>query len=298
MLLLITGSSDATSDLICQRLGDKVFRLNYDIFNDYELEFTTHHWKIRNPTGHSISSEVVTSCFWWKTFHNVLENQDQYVIGEVKYIFRELYNWCRNMGIVKGNPFDFHNHHGKITLMEVASRYFLTPKTLASFGCAGVKQFGSLPVVAKSLSSAVTDNLASLLTTEIDTNRLPPDFPWYLQEKIISDFDITVFVCGDKMFAYERSRKDLKGLDWRGEQSFDPSKREWLPVSLSSEQVTSINGFCSEIGVQWGRLDLMSTSQGWYFLEFNANGQWVFLDYLDQDGLISSAIDYIYPEHH
>lgn len=293
LLLLITGSADVTSDLICKKLGNEVFRFNYDIFQDYALEFTTNNWQITNPFGLTISSATVTSCFWWKAFNFQLENQDNFVIEEVKYIFRELYNWCRLRGVVKGNPHDFHNHFGKINLLEVASKYFITPKTLATFKCAGVDKLGSTPVVAKSFTSALTDNMGSLLTTEVDKSRLHPGFPWYLQERIDSDFDVTVFVCGNKLFAYERSRKELKGLDWRAEQDFEPGKKEWVRFTLSDKDKVAVEAFCKDIGVNWGRLDLMTTADSLAFLEYNANGQWMFLDYSNEDGVLDTVIDYI-----
>ena len=296
MLLLITGSSDGTSDLLCKTLGNKVFRLNYNIFQDYSLELTPDFWKITNPLGHSISSSDITSCFWWKAFNLPIENQDNYVVEEVKNIFREIYNWSRLRGLVKGNPFDFHNHLGKVNLLEIAKNHFQIPKSLISLKCAGVGDLGNLPIVAKSLTSALTNTKASLLTTEVDKARLHPDFPWFLQEKIVSDFDVTVFVCADSLFAYQRDRKNLKGLDWRGEQALDINQKEWFRFELSSVEKSSINSFCKEISVDWGRLDFMKVGNDLVFLEFNANGQWVFLDYSGEDGLVKTVADYLIPE--
>lgn len=293
MLLLITGSRDGTSDAICRKLGDKVFRFNYDLFNEYSFEFKPPSWQLSNPQKHSISSKTITSCIWWKAFTLELENQDNFVVEEVKYIFRELYAWCRLRKLTKGNPYDFHNSLGKVNLLDIASKHFIVPETLISFQCAGVRDLKKSPVVAKSLSSALTNNKASLLTTEVDTSRLDPKFPWYLQEKIKSDFDITVFVCGEKLFAYEKTRKNLKGLDWRGEQNFDPNVREWDKFDLTAEEAKAINNFCKDIKVDWGRLDFMRQDNHLVFLEYNANGQWLFLDYNENDGLLDSVLDYL-----
>lgn len=293
MLLLITGSRDGTSDAICRKLDKKVFRFNYDLFSDYSLQFQPDFWQISNPLGHSISSTTVSSCLWWKAFNFELTNQDNFVVEEVKYIFRELYSWCKLKGLNKGNPYDFHNSLGKINLLNIASKYFIVPETLVSFKCEGVKQLKKNSIVAKSLSSALTNNKASLLTTEVNTSLLDPKFPWYLQEKVESDFDITVFVCGNFQFGYEKTRKNLKGLDWRGEQNFDPNIREWSKFDLTAEEKKSIKKFCQAIKVDWGRLDFMKTEKGLLFLEYNANGQWLFLDQHEEDGILSSVIDYL-----
>ena len=108
---------------------------------------------------------------------------------------------------------------------------------------------------------------------------------------------LTIFVCGKKQFAYTRDRSRLKGLDWRAEQSFDDLlKKEWFRFELSSEVAIATSDFCNELGVDWGRLDLMDDGLEMTFLEFNANGQWVFLDYSGDDGLVKSVVNYLMPE--
>lgn len=294
MLLLITGSADGTSDLLVSKLGnEKVFRFNYDLFQDYKLEFRPNYWKISNPTGHSISSETVTSAFWWKAFNFFLLDQEKLIVEEVKYIFREIYHWCRLRGIAKGNPHDFHNHLGKMNILNIADKYFVTPETLATFGLAGVDSIKSNKVVAKSFTSGLTTTNKALFTSAVDLKRLHPDFPWYLQALIESDADVTIFVCGKKYFSYKRSRIDLKGLDWRSEQTFEVDKKEWIGFNLDSAELKSIEGFCDELNVDWGRLDLMTSSNGLVFLEFNANGQWLFLDYFNEDGLLDEVCLYL-----
>ena len=150
-------------------------------------------------------------------------------------------------------------------------------------------------VVAKSLTSGLTTTNKALFTTEVKTETLHPDFPWFLQEKINSDADITVFLCGDKQFTFSRSRANLKGLDWRKEQDFEMTAQEWFIFDLTSEQTLSIANFAKDLKVDWGRLDLMTNNDNFIFLEFNANGQWVFLDYTGEIGLVKTVANYLLP---
>jgi len=293
VLLIITGSLDGTSDLICQSVGQKVFRFNYDIFKEYRLEFFKDSWRITNPTGHSISSENISSCFWWKAFNYPITNEDPFIVEEVSYIFKEIYTWCELRGLVKGNPPDYHNHYGKLNLLNTASKYFKTPKTLFSLNGEGIRLLDKSSVVAKSLTATLTSNKGTLLTTEIDIKKIDTKYPWFLQEKINSDFDITVFICQKHIYAYERSRKNLKGLDWRGEQNADVKVKEWFKFELNESDIRAINGFCKDINVEWGRIDFMRAEEGLIFLEFNANGQWVFLDYFGEAGLVKIVSDYL-----
>lgn len=39
-------------------------------------------------------------------------------------------------------------------------------------------------------------------------------------------------------------------------------------------------------------MDLMQSDDSLIFLEFNANGQWVFLDYPGEDGLVNTVANY------
>ena len=294
MLLLITGSGDGTSDLLVSEIGGRnIFRFNYDLFNDYKLEFKPDYWRITNPTGHSIDSDSVTSCFWWKAFNFYLVDQEKFIVEEVKYIFREIYHWCRLRGLTKGTPHDFHNHMGKMNLLSIASKNFKTPATLTTFNLEGVNSLERYDVVAKSFTSGLTDTNKALATTAVNKALLHPKYPWFLQEMIDSEADITIFICGEEYFAYSRDRSELKGLDWRVEQDYTGQKKEWFRIELSPEARDAVFSFCRDIGVDWGRMDLMETSNGLVFLEFNANGQWVFLDYSGEDGLVKSVTNYL-----
>ena len=294
MLLLITGSNDGTSSLLISEIGNnKVFRFNYDLYKDYTLEFTPSYWKISNPVGHTIDSNNVTSCFWWKAFNYYLLNQEEFIVEEVKYIFRELYHWCRLRELTKGNPHDFHNHMGKINILTIASNYFKIPTTLTSFQLGGVAKLGDLNVVAKSFTSGLTSTNKSLMTTAVKKESLHPDYPWFLQELIPSNADITVFICGTDLFAYSRDRSSLKGLDWRSEQDFTGDTKEWERFELSKRHVQSVISFCKELKVDWGRIDLMEQGDDLVFLEFNANGQWAFLDYSGEDQLVKTVANYL-----
>ena len=297
MLLLITGSGDGTSDLLVSELGSKnVFRFNYDLYKEYSLELTPTYWKISNPAGHSIDSNLVTSAFWWKAFNFYIMDQEEFIVEEVKYIFRELYHWCRIRGLTKGNPHDFHNSMGKLNILKLASKYFSIPETLISFKLGGLQNLKSNNIVAKSLTSGLTTTNKVLFTTAIQKEILHPDFPWFLQERINSNADLTAFICGDQFFCYEKDRSKLVGLDWRSEQSFDINTKEWFRFHPSESLLRALKGFCAEINADWGRIDLMRTVDGDdIFLEFNANGQWVFLDYSGEDELVKTVANYLLP---
>lgn len=293
MLLLITGSADGTSDLIIKELGNTVFRFNYDLYKDYKITFTPEFWEIKNPANHAINSNTVTSAFWWKAFNFYIQNEDTFVVEEVKYIFREIYHWCRLRNITKGVPHDFHNHLGKMNILNIASKHYRIPKTLATLKLGGIETLNGKEIVAKSFSSTLTSANKTLMTTAVKAEALHPEYLWYLQEKIDSNADVTIFVCGNKQYAYARDRKNLKGLDWRSEQVFDIATKEWFKFDLNEKQTVAVKSFCKDLNVDWGRLDLMERDGELVFLEYNANGQWVFLDYSGEDHLVKDVCEYL-----
>lgn len=216
MLLLITGSDNRTSDKIVHRLDGDVFRLNYDLWADYLISIEPDRWRIENPSGLSICSKTVSRVLYWKAFDYPVACE-KFISSEIKYIFREFYEWCVSRGMLRGTPFYFHEKIGKLNILNLAKKYFEIPKTVISIGLSDTKNISASAVV-KSLSSEVTDDYKGLMTTEVDIDDLDPKYPWFIQEKVDSPCDITVFICGESLFAFQRDRSTLKGLDWRAEQ--------------------------------------------------------------------------------
>jgi len=294
VLLLLTVSGDGTSDRIIERLGEKVFRYNFDQLSHYKLRFGVDGFEIVNPVGFSITSNNARSAFWWKAFSAAEAGVDKFFIAEGKYIFHELYAWFSKQGKVKGNSIRFHDNLGKIALLKEAQNFFSIPKTIYSYGLLGEQAVPKNNRITKSLTSEQASDGTVLFTADVSSKELDPKFPWFLQEKIDSSFDVTCFLVGKKIFAFSRDRKTLKGLDWRAEQTFDANIEEWVPYKLSSSEQNSLLCLSSKIGVDWGRYDfLLNTNGELVFLEFNANGQFVFLDYWNKYGVMDAVIKYL-----
>lgn len=294
MLLLITGSDNRTSDQIVSKLGIDVFRLNFDLWSDYSLSFSPDGWSISNPSGLSISSQTVTRVFYWKAFSYPVKC-DKLTESEIRYIFRELYAWCVLRGMIRGNPFDYHQKNGKINILSIAKQYFITPSSMVSIGLKNTNNFSS-SLVIKSLSSEVTDDYKAIMTTEVNIHDLDPKYPWFLQSKVESRWDVTVFICGDKLFSFRRDRSGLKGLDWRAEQCSNNNfnEKEWLFFQLDAIAEQRVFDLSKDLEINWGRYDFMlNFDNKLVFLEFNANGQWGFLDPFDEYGLLDQVVKYL-----
>jgi hypothetical protein len=112
MLLFITSSSDATANLLFDRRKLPAFRLNFDLWQDYSVILETNQWEISNPAGLKITDISASHCFWWKAFIPI--DTDNFIVSEIKYVFRELYSFLSRRGLAIGNPPDFDHNCGKL----------------------------------------------------------------------------------------------------------------------------------------------------------------------------------------
>jgi hypothetical protein len=289
LLLLLTGSQDGTADRIVRGATGELFRFNLDLFSEYEITIKPDGWLISNPAGLAISSRNASRVFWWKAFSYGLDKED-FLRTEIKYIFQEIYNWFSIRKLVIGNSPFMETLMGKLNQLEVAKGYFRIPQTEVLGGKLheSHKDHG---YIVKSFTSGLTVSSKAMFAQEIDPKSLSTEMPWLIQEKINSDLDVTVLVCGADHFAFSRSRKTLTGLDWRAEQFTD--KSEWEPFDLTGDQIRSITDFIKAIGVKWGRVDFLVADDELVFLELNFNGQWVFLDPNNKFNLVKKVVNYL-----
>lgn len=291
MLLLITTSTDVTADLVVRYASIDVFRLNVDTFLEYEIECGPDFWLIKDPTGRSISSLTATRCFRWKT--RVEDSAfDRLIRGEILYVVDEIYCWFLRRAMVVGNPPWTDRLLGKIAQAQIASKYFKIPKQKFVSGGSEFRGFdGVSSVVAKSLSSELTDDGRALFVKRVESSEIDYKFPWMFQELIDSEDDVTVLKFGGETWAFRRSRSELSGVDWR--QEMFTTSQNWQTFTLESSQLDSLERLMSDFGLNWGRLDFLLVDEELVFLEINPNGQWAFLDPHNELGMISDVSRWI-----
>jgi hypothetical protein len=291
LLLLITGSTDGTIDRLIHAIDEPVFRLNHDLLDQYKIFFDPNGWSISDPTGRTITSKTVIRVFWWKAFHYFRSDLDPMIRAEFKYILREIYGWSIQRGIVKGNPPSWHEYNGKINIQRLAESVgFPCPRTAVFVGASNVD---GMPegLVAKSLASQPALDGKVLYSTRVKNGSFHPQYPWFIQTEVESDWDVTVFICDRQFWAFKRNRSDLPGIDWRTEQDLGQSGNHWELFQLSELDINRLQALNECLKVEIGRHDFMIDRRTGelVFLEFNATGQWVFLDYNDTHNLVGSV---------
>jgi hypothetical protein len=289
-LIIFTCSDDGTVNRLEPHLQIDYLRINLDRPETWTFEASPDNWRLI-ADGREVTAASKAFVWWWKAFLDDFE-MDSFLKAEIEYITHELYRDFLSKGLFVGNDFLHHEFKGKRHYLKSAKRFFRTPDFLVSHH--GTWKLSTDDVVAKSLASSPFSSKKVLYTTRVKQTELNFENTWFLQEYIDSEWDITVLLVGHRVFGFQRRRATGKTVDWRKEQSFSHSAREWSPVRFSADEMLQLSSFTKAENLLWGRLDFLRSKSGeLVFLEVNANGQFGFLDPLNEFGLFTSVAEYL-----
>jgi hypothetical protein len=292
MLLILTNSLDGTSDELVRRIGSQnVFRFNLDLWRDYGIEIAPGTFSLVDPSERSVESRQVAACYVRKpTFDDPLDVPaagcvEAWLRSQMSYVNQELYNLCHSQGKARLVEKGAQQRFGKFRQMEVAVRYFEVPKWRFTKGSESPSFFQ--PAVAKSLTADFVEDFRFFYTTRVESRCLDPGFPWFLQEEIKGECDLTVVYVAGRSFAFTLAR-DFEGVDWR--RHINKTDLPWERCSLSSDDQDRIRAFMVEANLDFGRLDFVVRDGQKYFLEVNPNGQWAWLDPDGSEGIFDAVV--------
>lgn len=285
--LILTDSYDATTDLLIHYIGnDYIFRLNIDKWNETKFQLSNKSIKL-SVLNNEIHDKEISKVLWRKPLNYELEI-DNYISSELKYIFREIFNYFSYQNKTILITPNIERYVGKIVQMKVAEKYFNVPNWSVSLN--NNLEYGQC--VAKSLATEKTNNNKIIYTTKVFRENLDPTFPWFLQNIIYAELDVTVVFINGKCFSYELQREtDL--IDWRRE--INKNKQIWKVHVLDKINQKKIECLMKDLNLKFGRLDFLYDSDGYHFLEVNPNGQWAWLDLKNENGLMAEMIEQVSP---
>ena len=286
--LIITNSYDATTDLLIKYLGsENIFRLNYDRYSETSIEITSTSITFTTP-NFIISDSEIKKVLWRKPFNEPLIDTDQFIVSELKYIYREIANlFSLQNKLILVIP-SIEHYIGKIVQLTIGQKYFFIPK----WGFYLNKKIDFGEAIVKSLSSSLTSHGKIVYTTKVNKEKLDVNYPWFVQELIISESDITILFVSNKLFAYELPRSnDL--IDWR--KQINREKQNWVTHILPLSLELKILEYMNNLGLKFGRIDFLLKNNEYFFLEVNPNGQWAWLDTENTNGLMSEMLMQISP---
>jgi hypothetical protein len=301
---LFTNTHDVTADLLVSKIGtERIFRFNFNQWQDYSLVLTASGFEIENPAGRKVTAPEVAKFYWrkpmrWKHLTPELAVSDRvnYIEEELWYMMRELVNllWLRDR-LVLVEPFA-DMRCGKLVQAQAASRYFNVPPFKCVFGSPRSLERGRRSVV-KSLSSTRIDKRSVFYTTAVQESDLDPSVPWMIQDLIVADADVTIAFVRDRLFSFSLARRPFveRTLDWR-EVATEYVTDEWLAHPLPPEIERGVFALMGDLRLQYGRIDMLLAEGVYHFLEVNPNGEWGWLDASGAHGLLDKIIAEISPD--
>ena len=293
-ILILTNSHDGSANIIQEILLKKklkFFRWNVDLWEKYEIYFDQDHFFISDPLNNSASSKSDLKILWRKPFtdlmdFNFLKNDEikksdiKYAKSEMKAIIHSIMACTRGKKKHFIDPIDEHRLP-KLKKLNIAKKYF---KTLSYEFSIQKKKKNFKQSITKPLNSAEVGD-KTLYTTKVNQDELSRPYPWFIQEAIIGGRDVTcVYIKGEVFFYYCEYKRGDKTIDWRTEINTE-NQSKWQP--FVNENLKELNNkvryLMNELDLNYGRLDFIEDKENLYFLEVNPNGQFGWLDFIDND---------------
>ena len=288
MIFICTCSQDVTTDLLIDKLRPHAatFRFDVDRRQDFTWEFGPLSWRCSNSSGDMVSRETL-SCFLFRKpifvepidipAHGNLEN---WCRKEMLALFKDLYDECESAGLVALVHPD----------CDAVGKLRQVPEWRLFRGRRPELPPGRNWVV-KSLTSTLIGQGKIFIVRKAEPESLDPAYPWFIQENVEGQTEVSAAYVNGRIFASEISREVLGAVDSRLE-TFRRNLK-WTPVELPDAEQSAIRGFMAEVGLSFGRFDFIRKDGELCFLEVNPNGQWAWLDEKDERGLVSAVAEEI-----
>ena len=300
MIFIPTCSLDTTTDIVLKELdANDVLRFNIDKPENFVWDFHQGGFHIADiKNGREITEKTLTSFYLRKPMYFDLIDVPKYGCvenwcrEETTELFTDFFRECHSRGLVALVCCQ-SNKYGKLRQLIAAKRYFqVAPWHFFH---------GKLPDdlkrgrwVVKSMTSTMIGKGKVFLVKEVDPIALDRSFPWFVQERIDGEEEVTVVYIDGKTYAASAPRDSFGSEDSR--KSLMENLIPWPRCELSPDDERAIKGFMDETGYRFGRFDFIRKNGELWFLELNPNGQWAWLDEKNEHGLVSMVADAIKSE--
>ena len=300
MIFISTCSQDTTTDIVMNELdSNDVLRFNIDRPEDYVWDFNGNGFRIADKAnGKVITDKSLTSFYLRKPMYINTIDVPQYGCvenwrrEETTELFNDFFRECQSRNLV-ALVCSKNGKYGKLRQLLAAKKYFrIAPWHFFHGELPDPLKHGRW--VVKSISSAMIGKGKVFFVKEIDPRALDLNYPWFVQERIDGEHEVTVVYIDGKTYAANAPRNSFGCDDSR--KSLMENPISWPRCELSPKEESAIRGFMDETGYRFGRFDFIRKNGELWFLELNPNGQWAWLDLKNENGLVSLIADAIKSE--
>ena len=296
-ILLVGGLYDFSLDIIARKLADEnasYFRLNREHLPSLEitLEPTVPSLRICGPDcefffGPRLRSILYRApTFLRNSPANPLEPTEQLERSQWSAFLRALTVFDKVFWI--NHPTKTYQAECKSYQLKIAAECgFKVPRSIATNDVSQIKNIFKEYLAVKSLDTAYLrdkDDIifayTSIVQKEELTRNNTKQVPFFAQEAIFDKTDIRITIVGNSMWAYKIlvDGKKAKG-DWR------LNKRQQISyesISIPLEIQMKCVLLCKRLGLIFAGIDIVESSDGYYFIEINPTGEVAWLPGSDQ----------------
>ena len=300
MIFIATCSQDTTTDIVMKELDDSsVLRFNIDKPEDFTWDFHSGGFRITDkPSGKEITEKTLSSFYLRKPMYFDLiaipkfgctENWRR---EETDELFSDFFRECQSRGLTT-LIHSQNNKYGKLRQLLLAGRHFHVAPWHFFHGELP-KELKHGRWVVKSMTQTPVGKGKVLFVKEVDPCALDLEYPWFVQERINGEEEVTVVYIDGEIYAASAPRNSFDGEDSR--KALFVNQVSWPRCAISSKEEHAIKGFMDETGYKFGRFDFIRKDGELWFLELNPNGQWAWLDASNENGLVTLVADAIKAE--
>lgn len=282
MILTISSSFDKTIDYLRkQHATDNFFRLNVDQFSNYKTFFNRKGFHITNMEGLTLSEENCSAIYYRKPTPESLPECISNIYHS--HIYREVFAFTDGIteafsGTCLTKPSVLRKADNKIFQLRTAFNLgFQIPTPLITNNIGYVQNELKNPIV-KPLSSGLIEHGSMkeyVQTNFVDYSKSTDALkysPCYFQNYQSKDYEVRVTVIDE--YFYPVKIVSRNAIDWRKDNNHIEYEIIDIPSYIKEKSLLLMKNLC----LKFGCFDFIVKDREWYFLEVNANGQWVWLE--------------------
>lgn len=282
MILTISSSFDKTIDYIAGKFKqDKFYRFNVDQFSTYKVSYNKNGFCLTDPKGVTLSEENCSAIYYRKpTPESFPRHLDK---AYHSHILREVFSFTDGLteafqGTCLTKPSILRKADNKIFQLRTASDLgFNIPTPLITNYIDDVINKLSSPIV-KPLSSGIIDHGRKkeyVQTNLVDFNKTTESLkfsPCYFQNFQKKDYEVRLTIIDETFYPVKIVSENE--VDWRKSNNKLDYELIDVPPHIKEKSLKLMK----LLDLTFGCFDFIVCDEEWYFLEINANGQWVWLE--------------------
>ncbi len=297
MIFISTCSQDVTTDFVAKELGaENIFRFDIDRNGDFAWDFSSIGFRVLDmSSGKEITEKNLTSFYLRKPMYFDFIDVPKYGCvenwrrEETDELFADFFRECQARGLT-ALLCSKNGKYGKLRQLLAAKRHFRVAPWHFFHG-ETPEEVKRGRWVVKSMTSTPVGEGKIFFVREVDPCKLDASYPWFVQERIDGEEEVTVVYVDGACYAASAPRAKFDGEDSR--KSLMAHPQPWPRCALTEKDEAAIRGFMSETGYRFGRFDFIRKDGELWFLELNPNGQWAWLDERNENGLVTLVADAI-----